>query len=347
MKIAIDVSPLSSSHKVRGVGFYLNNLKNALEKYFPQNSYTYFTQTQKIPSNVDLVHYPYFDPFFLTLPLFKKKKTIVTVHDVTPFVLPNLFPIGIKGKAKWFLQKKSLQKADAVLTDSLSSKKDIARFVNIPENKIHVAYLAAGEEFKRITDKQILSVVKKKYSLPEHFILYVGDVTANKNLPRLVNAALRSNLTLVMAGKALAEENFDRKNPWNQNLVEVQELAKENKSVIRLGFVTKEDLVALYSLATVFLMPSLYEGFGLPVLEAMACGCPVITSQEGSLKEVAGNAAYIVDAYSIDDIAQGLQQVIGNKTFQKKLSERGLQQAKKFSWEKTAKGTIEAYQSII
>jgi glycosyltransferase involved in cell wall biosynthesis len=344
MKVAIDISPLSSGHKVRGVGFYLTHLKNALEKYIPQNTYFYFSG-KKVPS-ADVVHYPYFDPFFLTLPFFKRQETVVTVHDLTPLVLSELFPIGIKGKIKWYFQKRALGKVDAIITDSKSSKKDISKIVGYPEDKIYVAYLAAAESCKQIQNNQSLAQIKKKYNLPDTFALYVGDVTANKNLPRLVKAALRANVSLVMVGKSLVDENVPN-NPWTKDLIAVQELAKNNPQIIRLGFVSDEDLVALYNIATVFIMPSLYEGFGLPVVEAMASGCPVITSLKGSLQEVAGEAAYIVDPNSIGSIAEGMQKIIGDRQLQKKLSGKGLEQAKKFSWEKTAEETNSVYQKVM
>lgn len=347
MKIAIDVSPLQSGHKVRGVGFYLSHLKKALERYFPNNSYIYFTQVKKIPNNIELIHYPYFDPFFLTLPFFKKKKTVVTVHDLTPLVLPDLFPVGLKGKAKWLLQRRSLQGVDAIITDSESSKNDIAKLVGIPKKKITVAYLAPGEQFQKITEKKALERVKDKYNLPDVFILYVGDVTANKNLPRLVRASLQTKTPLVMAGKALVSKEYDKNNPWNRDLTEVQRLVKENTSIVCLGFVPDEDMVSLYNLATVFAMPSLYEGFGLPIVEAMACGCPVVTSEKGSLKEVAEESAYIVDPYSIESIAEGLEEVLKDKKLQQDLSGKGLLRAKNFSWEKTVKETVRVYEYII
>ena len=148
MNIAINVSPLQTGHKVRGTGFYLVNLKNALLKYFPERKFTFFTG--KINESVDLVHYPYFDPFFLSLPLRKNYPLIVTVHDLTPIVFPKHFPIGIKGRLKWYMQKIALKSADAVITDSEASKKDIVRYTDIPGIKVHVVYLAAGEEFKKV-----------------------------------------------------------------------------------------------------------------------------------------------------------------------------------------------------
>ena len=122
MKIAIDISPLQSGHKVRGVGFYLTYLKKALLTYYPDNDYTFFHQGEEIDKSVDLVHYPYFDPFFMTLPLIKKRKTVVTVHDLTPLVFPEHFPAGMKGNLRWQLQKYNLRHVDGIIADSEASK---------------------------------------------------------------------------------------------------------------------------------------------------------------------------------------------------------------------------------
>src|SRR5690606_743268 len=153
----------------------------------------------KPPEDVDIIHYPYFDPFFLTLPLKKRVKTIVTVHDLTPLVFPDAFPAGIKGKLSWQVQKYSLKSASAIIADSEASKKDIIRLTGIDSNKIHVVYLAAGEEFERLQLSDTRNKeLRKKYKLPENFLLYVGDVTWNKNLPRLLDAIEEANVPLVM-----------------------------------------------------------------------------------------------------------------------------------------------------
>src|SRR6266571_684241 len=346
MKIAIDISPLSTGHKVRGVGFYLTYLKRALQKYCSEHQFAFFNQNDAIPRDVDLVHYPYFDPFFITLPFIKKHKRVVTVHDLTPLVFPKHFSAGIKGKLRWLLQRYNLQQSDAIVTDSLASKKDIIKIAHIEESKVHVAYLAAAEEFRQISESKCRAV-RKKYDLPEKFVLYVGDVTWNKNVPRLMEAVQKTDLPLVMVGKSLVEENFDRQNPWNGDLVRVQEAANTDRRFLRLGFVPTEDLVAIYNSATVFVFPSIYEGFGLPVLEAMQCGTPVVTTAGGSLQEVARDAALYVDSYSAQSIAEGIEKVFSNQKLQKELSEKGLQQAKKFSWEQTARQTVAVYEHVI
>ncbi len=351
MNIAIDISPLKSGnylqHRVRGTGFYLEHLRGSLQKYYPNNAYQFFSRGESLHTRPDVIHYPYFEPFFLTLPFIKKYKTVVTVHDLTPLVFPKEFPRGIKGNIKWQIQKHALHSADAIITDSKISKDDIVRYGGISQDKVQVVYLAAGEEFRKIQDTRYKIQVRKKYNLPEKFALYVGDATWNKNLPRLVTAAIEAKIPLVMIGKAILEENFDKTNPWNKDLVKVQELAKNNQLIIRPGFVSTEELVAIYNVASLFVMPSFYEGFGLPLLEAMSCGCPVVTSREGSIPEGVGNAALFVDAYSKEDIAKGMSTVFNNKTLQQELIQKGLEQVKKFSWEKTAAETMHVYQEVV
>lgn len=354
MKIAIDITPLNDtrvlSHRVRGTGFYLENLKKALLKYYPINKYQFFTKGEDITSESQIIHYPYFEPFFLTLPIFESAKRIVTVHDLTPIVFPKYFPAGIKGKLKWQIQKQGLLGSSRIITDSISSKNDIIKFTGISNNKIDVVYLAAGEEFRQIPNNNLKASRERliaKYKLPRKFILYVGDATWNKNLPRLVTTAITTNIPLVLVGKSLTETNFDHSNPWNKDLSTVQELIIDNDHIMALGFVPTEDLVSIYNMATAFIMPSIYEGFGLPILEAMQSGCPVITSEEGSLPEVAGSSAYFVDAYDTDSIAEGIKKVFESPNLQKELSQKSLKQAAKFSWKKTAKQTIEAYEKVL
>jgi glycosyltransferase involved in cell wall biosynthesis len=347
MKIAIDVSPLSSGHKVRGVGFYLEYLKRSLLKYFPENEYNFFTKNEEIEKSVDLIHYPYFDPFSLTLPITRKHKKIVTIHDLTPIIFPNHFPPGLKGKIIWEIQQRNLRTVNGLITDSHTSQKNIASILKIKKNKIAVAYLAAAEEFKKLEAGIWKNTILKKYNLPDKFVLYVGDVTWNKNIPSLIEAVKEINLTLVIVGKSLSEEKIATINPWDKDLLTAQKMMEGDKRFIRLGFIPTQDLVGIYNIATTLVFPSIYEGFGLPILEAMQSGCPVVLSREGTMKEIGGDAAFYVNPFNINNIANGIGEVFFTKKLQNKLSQKGLIQAEKFSWEKTAQKTIEAYKKAL
>jgi glycosyltransferase involved in cell wall biosynthesis len=352
MKIGIDFSPLSSGHflqhRVRGTGFYLANLKESLEKNFPENEYTFFKRGKKLPNDIELIHYPYFEPFFLTLPFKNKVKTVVTVHDLTPLVFKEYFPPGRKGQLKWQIQKRALKNADMIITDSNSSKNDIHKYTGIPVSKIEVVYLASSPHFKKSSkNKEQRTKISKKYQLPDNFLLYVGDATWNKNLSNLIKAVNMTNYSLVIAGSAFKNKDFDRSNPWNKDLHEARVLAEANDKIKVLGFVPDEDLVALYNLATAFIMPSYYEGFGLPVLEAMSSGCPVITTKKGSIPEVADSAAYFVEPDSVESIKEGIDEVMENEDLRKALSEKGLTQARRFDWKKTAFNTLKVYEKVL
>lgn len=352
MKIAICTTSLKNESQARGIGFYTKRLIKALQKVDKKNQYIFFTRGEKLPK-CDLVHYPYFDFFFLTLPLVKSVKTIVTVHDLTPLVFPDKFPKGIKGWVRYLIQKQSLRGADAVMADSENSKRDIVKFIGFPKAKIHVIPLAPEEEFKKLEIKNWKLEIQKKYSFSGRFILYVGDVNWNKNVPGLVkafyklrteNLELRTKrLKLVLVGKAFLDENLKESQEINK-LIEELDIRDE---VLKLGFVPDEDLVKIYNLATVYVQSSFYEGFGLPVLEAMACGTPVVCANTASLPEVAGKAVVYVDPYDIDDIARGISKVLHyNDTYHCKKVEEGLEWAKKFSWERTAGETIKVYEKV-
>jgi len=345
MRIAIDATPLETGHKKRGIGIYTRKLIENLKATDRTNEYILFTRGQELPK-VDLVHYPYFDLFFLTLPLKKPYKTVVTIHDLIPLVFPQFYPLGLRGKIKFQIQKFSVKPVSAIITDSENSKKDVVRFLKFPEDKVHVVYLAADEIFKPAKDKDFLEKVRRKYNLPEKFILYVGDVNLHKNLKKLLAAIAKVNWPLVAVGEALT----------NENLIETKELLSEikklqiEKKVLRLGFVKEEDLVGIYNLATLLVKPSLYEGFGLPVLEAMSCGLPVASSNASSLPEVGGNAPVYFDPNSESEMTSAIETII--KFYEKdrakydELKMKGIAQAKKFFWEKTARETIKIYEFV-
>ena len=344
IKVAIDTSPLSGASKFRGIGRYSVNLINALKK--TKKVEVLEISGEKLKPKIDIVHYPYFDFFFLTLPLLKKVKTIVTIHDCTPLVFPQNFPAGIRGKIKFFIQKFSLKTVSAVITDSESSKTDIIKFLSIPGERVFRIYLAADCLYRQITVRE--EEKKKlfnKYRLNKNFIMYVGDINHNKNLPNIIKAFAQAkiDLDLVLIGKAF-------ENSAQPEVKELRSLIKELKIQDRvkiLGFVSDQELVVFYNLAVVYCQPSLYEGFGLQILEAMACGCPVLTSNVSSIPEVAGEAAVLVDPRSINQIAREMERLTLDQDLRCKIIKLGLAQVEKFSWDKTAQETIRVYEKIL
>ncbi|MFH0942926.1 MAG: glycosyltransferase family 1 protein [Candidatus Beckwithbacteria bacterium] len=330
MKIAINTSSLSSASKIRGIGFYTSRLITQLQK---NSSLQLIKFEKKIPAGVDLVHYPAFNPFQFSFPLINTLPFLITIHDLIPLKFPSHFPPGIKGKLRWLIQRRLLLSAAGIITDSKSSKQDIIALTEVSAAKIHVIYLAASEEFKPIP-------AVNKYHLPAKFVLYVGDVNYNKNLPLLIRICLENNYPLVLVGKQIVEKNYDQNHPENQDLIKVQSLIQVNqKKIIPLGFLPTQDLSLLYNLATVYVQPSLDEGFGLPVLEAMACGCPVITSRMGSLPEICQGA-------DLKFSPNNLKRCWQSPALRLKMSKLSVTQAAKFSWEKTARETIKVYESI-
>jgi glycosyltransferase involved in cell wall biosynthesis len=347
MHIAIDTTPMESAHKNRGIGIYTRNLVEAIEKLKGDNKYTYFTRTQKVPNNVDLIHYPYFDPFFLTLPFIFKIPTIITIHDLIPIVFPKYFPRGIKGEMKWRIQKHIVKNASRIITDSENSKNDVLKYIGIDKSKIDPIYLAPAQVFSQFYSQKIIDSVKSRYSLPKNFLVYVGDINWNKNIPGMLQAFAKytetnpdNNLKLVLIGKSFKSDDLPEMMIINRAIAEL----KLNDKIIKLGYVDDVDECIIYSLAQANILVSFYEGFGLPVLEALAAGCPVIAADNSSIREIMGPAIK-VNAGNSDSIVKGIAE-ISNLTDSKRqaLIQAGKNWVTKFTWEKTARQTIESYE---
>lgn len=343
MKIGIDTAAQTNQSAYRGLGNYTTNLIKELETRkeitFYKGNWRSFWQ------DADLIHFPYFDFYFQTLPINKKRKTIVTIHDCIPLIFPQHYPSGIKGRLKFLAQKISLKNVSKVITDSENSKKDIIKYLNVPKGKISVIYLSASDTYKTIDSTTILRRIVVKYSLPEKFILYIGDVNYNKNLLKLVEAfsKLKEDIFLVLVGKSFEKAELPE-------IIGIKSLIKKlslEKKIKILGYVPEQDLVGIYNLALIYCQPSLYEGFGLQILEAMACGCPVVTSSVSSMPEVAGSAAVLVDPQSSDSIVEGLKQLIEKNDFRDKMIRLGYLRAKQFSWKKTVNSIIKIYEEVL
>lgn len=347
MNIAIDTSPLHGGHKARGVGVYTRLLSDALTAADASIRLTFVDSTVPMPSDADVVHYPYFDPFFLTLPVMKRFPTVVTVHDLIPIVYSEHFPRGVRGEIKWRIQKASLAGASRIITDSQASKNDIVRITGYPKDRIDVIYLAPAPYFQPINNAKKRSQVRSLFGLQDAFIMYVGDVNWNKNIPMLLHAFAYvvkqkgfRTLKLALVGGSFLNETLNEARQI-RDLIRTLEI---DNSVVMTGYVENDDLAALYTDASACVQPSVAEGFGLPVLEAMACGCPVVVSNTSSLAEIAGPAT-LVDPTDRLDMAEGVIRVL--KSSRETLSRRAIDWARTFTWSKTALATIDTYRSIL
>lgn len=344
INISINSSPLSSGHKTRGIGFYTKNLLAYL-KQVPELRVTEFTKLSEI-KETDVVHFPFFDLFQHSLSWNLKFPTVVTVHDVTPLVFPEHYPPGIKGSINLQLQKFSLKKAGAIITDSEASKQDIIRYFGIKPEKIYVIYLAPAEHFKVIDNKTELKKTGTKFELPEKFALFSGSANWNKNLLNLTESCLRAKMDLVLVGKDFENQN-DLDHTERKSYRQFLEKYSKNPLVHIKGFVENDDLVKITNLATLVLLPSFYEGFGLPIVEAQACGIPVITGNIASMPEVAGDGALFIDPDNVNQISQAILEITENPEVALNLKKKGLENIKRFSWKKVAIETLAVYKQVL
>lgn len=270
----------------------------------------------------------------------KSIRKIMVVHDLVAF----LFPDTHNKKAVFIerlLLKRSLKKSDYIFTVSNNTKKDLLENFNLEKEKIGITYCSAGDNFKPVPKEEFITFAQKT-NLPEHFFLAVGTIIPRKNYLNLIKAFAivnekYPNYHLVIVGK----------NGWDYEEV-YEEIRKNylNKKVHVLGYLSEKSLVSLYNLAKAFVFPSLYEGFGIPPLEAMKCGCPVIASYTSSIPEVVGDSALLIDPENHLEIAGAMLKIIKDDGVADKLSSHGLNQSKKFSWADSAEKLFEVIESF-
>ena len=286
---------------------------------------------------LDLLHSPHY-----TRPLRLPCRSVVTLHDMTFFLFPELHTLP----KRYFFRRMirfSARSADALLTISESTRQDAMRMLGIAPERIHTTLLAALPEHQLVTDPGRRQAVRQRYNLPENFILYVGVLEPRKNLPALFQAfaRLRSRFPdyrLVIAGKP----------GWMVEQINSQlEALQLGNAVHFTGYVQAEDLPVVYNLARVSVYPSLYEGFGLPVLESLACGTPVITTTVSSMPEVAGEAGLLVPPGDIPALEAALDRLLSDPAECERRSRLGLEHAKKFTWERTAQETYQVYHRVL
>ena len=280
-----------------------------------------------------------------SMPIIKNTKVVTTIHDTTFYKFPKKH-IWIKKLYFKFFIKYSCNHSDHLISVSNNTKNDLINLFNIKPEKITTTHLGVDEKFRPIDDLDKFQILKNKYHLPDHFVLYVGLIEPRKNLSSLIRSysnlrmsiGLNKDFHLVIAGR------------WGWESEELMALVSELNITEQIhfpGYIDSEDLPFLYNMAKVFVYPSFYEGFGLPVLESMACGTPVITSNVSSMPEFVGDSGLLIDPNDISTIQNALRDLLLNDQLRLELSERALKRSKEFTWKETARKTLDVYRRVL
>jgi glycosyltransferase involved in cell wall biosynthesis len=368
MRIGFEASALQGCKS--GVGYYAENLLAGMMAVAPEHDYVLFSNRDiregrsplggeqvydrgffpvraawmqtVLPGSIrraapDVVHFPNY-----LAPLASPCPYVVTIHDMTLYITPRFH-----GFKKLVLDRTLLphvaRRAAGIVTVSNCAREDIVRYLKVPREKVRVVMNAVSPMFRPVTDAARLTAVLGRYGIDVPYILFVGNIEPRKNIARLVQAFARLKRVglphkLVLVGQP----------GWHfQPIFAEIERQGVSRDVILTGYVPLEDLPALYSAAECMAFPSIYEGFGLPVLEAMACGTPVITSASSSLSEVAGDAALLVDPRSVEQITDALVRIHGDPQLAGDLSSRGLARSARFTWENAARATLDFYEAVL
>lgn len=375
MKICIDVSSLILD-KVSGLKSYTFTLINQLLELDKENEYILFynyflnrhnlkipewerpvkSVVTRIPRRILLnffwksFNFPKIEYFTNKIDIFhslhtyvpplRDGKTILSINDLREFHFPDEYKdeeVDVK------LRLNSLKRTDFIITISENTKKEVVKFMNFPENKIFVVYIDLDEKFKVLNEKEGVKKVLQNYGINKDFILYVGNFEERKNPSGLLKSYFlfkekykASHLLVIIKGKPLkgsSLENFLLK-------------SKYKEEVVFIPAVKKSDLICFYNAASCFVFPSLYEGFGLPPLEAMACGCPVVASSTSSIPEVVSDAGILVNPKDVKEMVEAIGRIVMDENLREELIMKGLKRAEKFKGKKMAKKTLEIYKFI-
>lgn len=371
MKIGID-GRAAKWYRGTGIGTYTYELVNSLNSIDNKNNYLVFmpdncrdvmnlnrnfTQASiaetgnggfwdvvNIPNilkdyKIDLYHVPQNG---IGLPVEKDCPFLITLHDIIPYKMPETVS---RNYLKIFTENMPsiIERCDGIVTVSNYSKQDIVETLNFPEEKVYVTYLANEDIYMPIDKLLSRYVIKRNYSIADKYILYVGGFSPRKNILGLIEAfsilleKYHDDIKLVIAGKkGISYETYKKK---------AEALNIEDK-VLFPGFIAIEDLPFLYNAAELFIYPSFYEGFGLPPIEAMACGIPVIASDATSIPEIVGDSAELIDPHNISEMADAMLKVLQDENLRNELIQKGLKRSKELSWKNSARDILKVYEKF-
>lgn len=320
---------------------YPNKLFNFFILFFkfPKLDKLIIKNKQSIINNLDY----FFSPNINFLALSKKTKLILTIHDISFEFFPDCFSLKRRLWHKILDPKKQCKKADIILVPSENTKQDIINFYDVPENKIKVLYPGLSKKFRTLSAQAVnntesIKVVRSKYNLPDKFILFLGTLEPRKNIIGIIQAFKFSKLFPPEADPSFSrgyELVIAGTKGWK--IEPIMDLINVTKGVKYIGYVDAKDKPMLYSLASIFVYPSLYEGFGFPVIEAMASHTPVVTSNRSSIPEISDNAAYLVNPNNVDEIRRGMEVLSKDEKLCNLLIENGKKRIEKFDWSSSAK----------
>lgn len=326
---------LCSSIKLTTASTRLNYINLPREKLLAKFLLSSYIKSFIDSHKVDIIHHPaFYGPISHEIP------TLITVHDLAFLENPNWFPYYISTYYKITIPR-SILRADMVITDSQYIAQQIKKHFNVPDAKIRTIYLGVSELFKPVSSQEI-SKIKEKYRLPSRYLLYLGTLEPRKNIPNMLRGWGKSFPTtrtpIVLIG---------RKGWKTGEIYKTINKSPYKEHIQLLGYVPDEDIPSIICGAEAFVYLSFYEGFGLPPLEAMKCGIPVIASNSGSLKEILSNYAILVNPNDVDNISESIVKIIEDETLKQHLVANGIIYANSFTWEKTAIETHKVYKQCI
>lgn len=363
MRIAFDMQFSHSGSSLRGIGRYTLHMIQTVIKLNPEHSYFYFYPELKfgidyfkyhlqqflVTNSIDIFHvtspFEYQYNYGLKRDWFKNTKVAVTFYDVIPLVYPEIY-LGkdLQYKGEYFQILNFVKEADLIFAISETTKKDAQTFLGINPDKMSVIYGAVGQQFSRDVAPQEIVEVKARYNITKPYVLFVGNHEFRKNIFRLLQALSYINKSLNHPYQLTIVSFLD------ETGIKIVEAEADRfgilDDIIITGYIPQQDLVALYHGAELFAFPSLYEGLGLPILEAMACGTPVLTSNTTSLLEISGDATYLVNPLDSVEIAKGMLYILSNPTIQEDYRKKGLRQIRQFNWENVASKVLQGYEKL-